>query len=142
MTMNADGDAISELYIWHAPNLTGPWEPHLLNPVKADVRSSRPAGTPFTHEGYLYRPVQDCSYSYGQRVVLNRISEITPTRFNEEAVGTVDPDPYGPYPNGLHTLSSAGRWTLVDGVRRRFAGRSMSVVWYKLRRITHLVHSL
>src|SRR2546425_834970 len=43
------------LFLWHAPDLKGPWEPHMLNPVKTDVRSSRPAGTPFVHRGALYR---------------------------------------------------------------------------------------
>ncbi|OGQ47328.1 MAG: hypothetical protein A3H42_05850 [Deltaproteobacteria bacterium RIFCSPLOWO2_02_FULL_46_8] len=142
MTMNADRDAISELYIWHAPNLVGPWEPHQLNPVKVDVRSSRPAGTPFTHEGKLYRPVQDCSYSYGQRVVLNHILELTPARFHEETVGAVDSDPRGPYPDGLHTLSGIGNRTLIDGVRKVFVGRSIPVIWYKFKRIKPIVNLL
>lgn len=38
-------DSNSHLYLWHADTLEGPWESHPLNPVKLDVRSSRPAGT-------------------------------------------------------------------------------------------------
>ena len=53
----------AKLFLWRAPDLTGPWEPHPGNPVKVDVRSSRPAGTPFEFEGQLYRPAQDCSES-------------------------------------------------------------------------------
>ncbi len=46
--------------------LEGPWEPHRRNPVKCDVRGSRPAGTPFVHGGELYRPAQDGSKRYGK----------------------------------------------------------------------------
>src|SRR6185437_12301603 len=45
----------STLHVFHAPDLLGPWTPHAANPVKTDVRSSRPAGRPFVHDGALYR---------------------------------------------------------------------------------------
>jgi hypothetical protein len=40
---------------------------------------------------------------------------LTPRLFSERAVGTVRPRPGSPYPDGLHTLSSVGRRTLIDG---------------------------
>jgi hypothetical protein len=40
--------------------------------------------------------------------------------YHEEAVAQVDPDPAGPYPSGLHTLSKVGNITLIDGKRTRF----------------------
>ena len=40
--------------------------------------------------------------------------------FEEEAVATIAPDPDGPYPDGLHTLSRVGDLTLVDGRRTTF----------------------
>jgi hypothetical protein len=43
----AEKGANSELHLWFAPNLSGPWQPHPGNPVKVDVRSARPAGAPF-----------------------------------------------------------------------------------------------
>lgn len=108
------------LYVWYAEDLTGPWAPHVANPVKVDVRSSRPAGTPFVHEGRLYRPAQDCSRIYGGAVVINHVSRLTPTEYHEEAGTVIEPDVTGPYPRGLHTLSACGRCTLVDGKRHRF----------------------
>ncbi len=45
-----------KLFLWSAPALLGPWTPHPGNPVKSDVRSSRPGGTPFAVDGVLYRP--------------------------------------------------------------------------------------
>lgn len=108
------------LSAWHAPDLFGPWEPHTGNPLKVDIRSSRPGGTPFVYGGALYRPAQDCSRTYGGAVAINRVRRLTPTDFAEEPVVTVWPDAAGPYREGLHTLSAYGRCTLVDGKRARF----------------------
>jgi len=108
------------LFVWHAANLEGPWEPHALNPVKADVRSSRPAGTPFVHQGTLYRPAQDCSRRYGGRIVINRVSRLSPTEFAEEPAAIVEPFPDSPFPDGIHTISRVGDVTLVDSKRHRF----------------------
>jgi hypothetical protein len=111
---------LTKLFAWHAPDLLGPWTPHAQNPLKTDVRSSRPAGTPFQHAGQLYRPAQDCTHGYGGAVVINRVLRLTTTEFAEEVVARVEPDPQGPYPEGLHTVSAAGDLTLVDGKRSRF----------------------
>ena len=108
------------LFLWHAPALRGPWEPHPLNPVKTDVRSSRPAGTPFVHRGVLYRPAQDCSTSYGGGIVVNRVVRLTTTDFLEEFAIRIEPFVDGPFPNGIHTLSSVGDLTLIDSKRYRF----------------------
>ncbi len=115
-----DGDTWPEatLYAWYAPDLLGPWHPHLANPLKTDIRGSRPAGTPFVHEGHLYRPAQDLSTTYGGAVTVNRVLALTPDEFEEEPVAVVRPDPAGPYPGGLHTLCAFGDRTLVDGKRR------------------------
>jgi len=108
------------LFVWHAKELEGPWEPHARNPVKADIRSARPAGTPFVHEGHLYRPAQDCSRTYGGGITLNRILRLTPDDFAEETAAVLGPDPSGPFPDGIHTLSAVGDVTLIDGKRHRF----------------------
>ena len=109
-----------ELHLWYAQGITGPWRAHPGNPVKIDIRSARPAGTPFVHDGVLYRPAQDCSQTYGGRVIINRVLTLTPLAFREEAFVPVDPDRSGPYPSGLHTLSQVGDMTLIDGKRVLF----------------------
>ncbi len=109
----------TNLFLYYAERLTGPWSPHRCNPVKTDVRSSRPAGTPFVHEGELYRPSQDCSQSYGGRVCINRVLRLDPSEFVEEEVCAIEPAPKGGYPDGLHTISAVGNWTLIDGLRHR-----------------------
>ncbi len=59
------------LCLLYSKRLEGPWQSHLLNPVKVDVRSSRPGGLPFSFGGKLYRPAQDCSTTYGGALALN-----------------------------------------------------------------------
>jgi hypothetical protein len=134
----------ADLHLWYASEITGPWIPHPDNPVKTDVCSARPAGTPFVSGGALYRPAQDSSTTYGSRVVINRIQILTPTAFREEAVAFVEPDVNGPYPDGLHTLCAVGGMTLVDGKRlelapaefRRVIGRMV------LRRLRKLLYRI
>jgi hypothetical protein len=89
--------------------------------VKCDVRSARPGGTPFIVDGILYRPAQDDSATYGGSIVINRVDRLTTETFEETAVARLEPDPDGPYPAGIHTLSAVGGWILVDGKRDRFA---------------------
>ncbi len=110
-----DDGPFSKLRIWYAPALLGPWKPHPQNPVKTDVRSARPGGTPFMIGGDLYRPAQDSSSTYGGSIALNHIVRLTTAEFREEPVATVGPLRDGPYAHGLHTLSAVGDRTLVDG---------------------------
>jgi hypothetical protein len=104
----------------HAPALAGPWEPHAANPLKTDVRSTRPGGTIFVHQGTLYRPAQDGTRGYGWAISINRVTRLSPSEFEEEVASVVRADRDGPYPAGLHTLSSVGDLTLIDGQRARF----------------------
>ena len=109
-----------ELLVWHAHELLDQWTPHRRNPVKTDVRGARPAGRPFTHGGSLYRPAQDCSRSYGGRVVVHRIIRLTTDDFEEEPVAVLEPARDGPYPDGVHTVSPVGDYVLIDGRRTVF----------------------
>ena len=111
------------LHIWWAEDLMGPWKPHLSNPVKEDVGSSRPAGTICEHDGKLIRPAQDCSETYGGEIVLNRIEELSPKTFVEVEVSRLKPDKAGDMPDGMHTISSYGAFSLIDGKRHRLIGK-------------------
>jgi hypothetical protein len=114
------------LWVWYASDLFGPWTAHAGNPVKTDVRSARPGGVPFVHEGILYRPAQDCSKNYGSRIVIQRVRSLTPTEFVEETVTVLEPSQESPFPLGRHTLTPVGDMVLIDGHRAVF-------VWYSFR---------
>jgi hypothetical protein len=121
-----DDDACenTDLHIYHGPEPWGPWTAHALTPAKQDVGSARPAGRPFVVDGVLYRPAQDCGPRYGARVTINRIAALTPTDFSEEVCAYLEPDPDGPYPAGLHTLTCAGGYVVIDG---QFEGFSLNL---------------
>ncbi len=103
----------TNLYLWYTEELFGEWKPHKNNPVKTDISSSRPAGTMFIHEGTLYRPAQNCAEFYGANIVINKVLKISPMEFLEESVLTINPNSTAL--NGVHTLSSLGEITLIDG---------------------------
>lgn len=131
---HADQDE-AKLFIFHSAALHGPWMPHALNPVKCDLRSSRPAGTPFVGEdGVLYRPAQDCSRTYGGALVINRVTRLTPDEFHEEVAAHLRPDPAGPCPDGLHTLSAVGGLTLVDGKRHELLPPPIAAALKRMKR--------
>ncbi len=110
----------TELFIYHAEQFEGPWMPHENNPVKTDVRSSRPGGTPFILNGKLYRPAQDCSTSYGAAIVINEIIDLSENTFAEKIVKRIEPQKSWKFNKGLHTLSIAGNNILIDAKRYAF----------------------
>jgi hypothetical protein len=135
-TLRGDGP-YDKLRIWWSDALAGEWRPHARNPAKVDIRSARSAGTVFETGGRLYRPAQDCSRGYGRAVTINRIDVLTPTQFAETTVSRVEPDPKGPYPDGLHTITVYGDTMLIDGRRLRF---SATLVLMKIiRRLARLL---
>jgi hypothetical protein len=107
----------TELLLWFSDRPDGPWREHPRNPVVVDVRSARPGGPFFRVDGRLYRPAQDCSTGYGDRLAVNRIVTLTTERFEEETVCILEPEADGPFASGLHTLTAVGDVTLVDGKR-------------------------
>jgi hypothetical protein len=114
-----------KLYIYYSDHLFGPWKAHKRNPVKADIRSSRPAGKIFYYKGSLVRPAQDCSISYGGRIVLNKINKLTPSEFDEKAIKYIEPHFDNKYNQGVHTLSIGREFSFLDGKRLSFTLRKI-----------------
>ncbi|MBI3494034.1 MAG: hypothetical protein HY047_19990, partial [Acidobacteria bacterium] len=115
-TKQGDEDQ-SDLYVFHADAWIGPWAPHVLNPVKSDTRSSRPAGACFRIGGAIYRPAQNCARRYGAGITINRLVYLSPNRFHEEPVLSLAPPPGIAWPDGVHTINSLGGVTVIDGLR-------------------------
>jgi hypothetical protein len=131
----ASGVGSWSLYVWNAPSLFGPWQPHPGNPVKTDVKSARPAGNPFWQEGHLYRPAQDGRKSYGGAMTINRIDMLSMDAYRETVVRWIEPDAAGPYPDGIHTLSGLGDQCVVDGKKHAWSARLIAArLWTKVTR--------
>jgi hypothetical protein len=107
----------THLFAWYSDRFSGPFEPHKNNPVKSDVRASRPAGTPFLYNGSLFRPAQDCSLTYGGRIIILQVVKLTPEAFEEKWVTSIEPFNNSAYCKGTHTIAWAGNYTVVDGKR-------------------------
>lgn len=103
-------DALS---LFYAPSLKGPWRAHAKNPVRIDARSARPAGAPWTSDGVLYRPAQDCSGGYGGKLAVQKVLDLTPETFRETTVGFIS---FAPNSRllGPHTLSRGGGIEAID----------------------------
>ena len=113
-TSNEDGGSSwDQLHLFHAPDLLGPWTPHVGNPVLIDAGAARPAGLMW-HEGdVLMRPAQDCRTGYGADLAICRVDRLDEGGFRQSVVGHVEP-PAGLGATGLHTLNRAEGWEVVD----------------------------
>jgi hypothetical protein len=132
------GHAVDELFLFSSDSLHGEWEPHPMNPVVSDARGGRGAGRIFLQDGHLVRPAQDCSRSYGWRVVFNRIEELSTTDYREEPIGAIEP---APDTGNLrsHSYDSDGTYEVLDGFRMRprtpfarIARASPAPRWYRI----------
>jgi len=109
-----------KLCIYYSDNLVGPWKAHKKNPVKADVRFSRPAGRPFYYNGSLIRPAQDCSMTYGGRIVFNRIKILSPFEFDEEVIGYFEPSQKDEFNHGIHCADIKRDYAIFDAKKYSF----------------------
>ncbi len=107
-----------ELHLYQADSPMGPWHPHPRNPVKSDVRSSRPAGRLIREHDGLYRPAQDCSRRYGHSIVLHKVTRIDPEHYAETAVSRILPD-WDRSLLATHTYNRAANLTVLDCLLRR-----------------------
>ena len=109
----ADTGFSDELHIFYSETPFGPWKPHKQNPVKLDVRNSRPAGRLFHWKGNLYRPAQDSSRRYGYGMRINKVVRLTASEFVEEEVSQVLPQ-WRKDLRGTHTLNICEDLTVID----------------------------
>jgi hypothetical protein len=114
-------DACLNLFLYHARDLLGPWQPHVANPVKTDIRSCRPAGMPFLSFGQLYRPAQDCARAYGDAITFNRVTALSEHEFSEELVSTFHRDLAAKSSHGAHTISYSDGVMAIDSKTVVFA---------------------
>lgn len=105
----------SVLKLARAPNPFAPWQGVEAPPIHLGPDGGRMGGTPVrSGDGWLL-PTQDARGGYGTGVLIQRLSDpahataLTPTGVTIRA-----PASQRPWDRGLHTLSAAGPFTLVD----------------------------
>lgn len=108
-----------DLYLYHSQDLlTGAWQEHPNNPVVSNPSSARPAGRIFFHDKSLYRPSQICVPRYGYGLALNKIVELSDSRYEEEIVSRALPD-WRKNLLSVHTLNFSESITVIDGQLKR-----------------------
>ena len=68
---------------------------------------------------------QDCAQTYGAGLVIHRVDLLTPDDYRETVVTRLRPDPSGPFPHGMHTLSAEEGRVWLDGKRYVFSLSSL-----------------
>ena len=115
------GDTMhSDLQIFYADNLFGPYTAHAGNPVKKDMNGSRPAGNFIEVDGAIYRPAQNCSNYYGESITINKINTLTTTDFQEEEYMVIGSNKNDEFNYGIHTLNVVDNIIVVDGQKGYF----------------------
>ncbi|MBR9999188.1 MAG: hypothetical protein KFF73_09465 [Cyclobacteriaceae bacterium] len=110
------------LYIFFSDNLLSTkWKSHPLNPVVNDGIFSRPGGDFFNFGKNIYRPSQDCSKRYGYGIKINKIIELSETKYEERAVDSIYPD-WDKKLVGVHHIRTLENLRIIDAEikRRRF----------------------
>ena len=110
----------SDLHIFYADNLFGPYTPHIANPVKSDLNGSRPAGNFIEVDGGIYRPSQNCKNYYGESITINKIKTLTPEKFEEEEYMLIEPNKSDEFNYGIHTINAIDDIIIVDGQKGYF----------------------
>ncbi len=113
----AGASSNDELALFYAASPLGPWHAHAHNPVRSDVRNTRPAGRIFFDGKAWIRPAQNCAGRYGSSIVLNRIEQLDVDGFRESPIGKLLPN-QALHQTGVHTVNAAAGLTIFD-VRRR-----------------------
>jgi hypothetical protein len=114
---NFEDEDQSKLYLFYADDFLGTWKPHKNNPVKTDQTKTRPAGSIFQSHNNLIRPAQNSTRTYGGGIIFNKIVKLTKDAYSEQYWGSLNPDPFSSYPDGIHHISSNGIYTVIDGKR-------------------------
>ncbi|MBI3209722.1 MAG: hypothetical protein HYZ37_12595 [Candidatus Solibacter usitatus] len=114
----ATAPPFQETLLFTAAKLDGSWKLHPASPISSSVANCRPAGNLFWRNGRLFRPAQDCSIRYGYAMVLNEVTLLTPTEFEERPVRHIAPT-WAPRLAGTHTWNESSRFQVTDGLRLR-----------------------
>ena len=102
----------------------------------------RPAGHIIRSCGFLYRPAQDCSGSYGCALNLYRIESLDPYR--ETLFAKIKPEmiqsDLGRIADGIHTYNVSEHWEVLDlkGYETDLLFYIMRPIWFIWRRVKKL----
>lgn len=102
------------LCLFYSRELAGHWASHPQNPVLIDNATARSGGSIVRRSTNLWRPVQDCSRSYGAALGMAEVLRLDKRGF-EQRVETVLTPCRSWRGRRLHTINRAGKFEFIDG---------------------------
>ncbi len=120
----------SKLYVYSSDQFIGPYVPHPLNPVVADMKTARPAGSLFHYQNQLYRPSQNCLGSYGKELNIFKVKKLNLSEYEEELIQIIKPE--NEYSAGCHHLSICNDQIVIDGRKEKI---SLKPFYWKLKNV-------
>jgi hypothetical protein len=109
----------SVLLAYWSQDFEGPYTAHRYFPLKMGSSGLRPAGTLFLHNDQLWRPSKENTKADVFAVILNHVTRLTPTEFEETPGKRITGIRGSVYGGGIRTLCAMGEVTLIDGLRIR-----------------------
>jgi hypothetical protein len=110
-------DGTSVLHLWHADSLRSKFTRHPQSPIRVSARGSRMAGEIAEWKGELYRIGQLWRRSYGDGVIVFRITALSETDYAEECVGEAAFE----HLRGPHTVNRRDGLLLFDYYSERLS---------------------
>jgi hypothetical protein len=111
-----NSSAWDELSLFSSDSLSGPWRPHPNNPILFNAMLCRPGGAMFVHNGWMLRPVQDCSRIYGGALSLCSVDALDEHgKFSQTVRGVIHADDV----LGCHTYNNYTGLEVIDIWGRR-----------------------
>jgi len=101
--------------LFSSAELAGDWVLHPSSPISTDVRNARSAGRIQRLDGRLFRPLQDCSESYGRRIHVEEILELSLSTYRARMVRSIEPD-WDKDLTGVHTYDFCAGTEALDAV--------------------------
>lgn len=107
------------------------------SPFVLGTDRARNGGNFYNAEGMLLRPSQNCGNSYGEKLVLNRVREISDINYVEEiireiAAGDIQVD-CGKY-DGIHTFNCSDTYDVID-LRRKHTFQGAKLIHLILHKL-------
>ncbi len=116
---NDGASSWDELFLFSSIDLfSNNWQPHPLNPIVSDCKTSRPAGQIFSEKGILYRPSQNCSTRYGFGFNISEITSLDEMSYAEVLVSSVKPN-WDKNIIGTHTFNRVNSLHMIDAMYKR-----------------------
>lgn len=110
--------SMDNLQLFVSTNRQGPYSPHPMSPIVIDPTCARMAGAIVNTDGKLFRLGQNNSYSYGDKVWLCQITQLSPESYAETPVSEIA---FEDNVNGPHTINFHQHSFVADFYKSQFS---------------------